>query len=104
MKKIVFILSLCSQFCIGNNIEPAKDLKHSEKDKADPVSCCTRRSSSGIYGQAGYNQVSVTRCVTSTISYQEAYSNACSLAWASVQQALTIAESTNGPVQIGSGR
>lgn len=100
MKKIFFIIGLCSQFCLANNNE-ILSTKESNNYKVDPLQCCTRRASSGVYGQPGYNQVSVTRCATSTVSYQEAYANACTLAAASAERALTIAENTSGNVIIG---
>lgn len=101
MKKILLLsLILSTEFVFALNI----DLKIDSKDKntiLDPVACCTSRASSGTYGQPNYNQVKVSVCTTSPISYQDAYARACVLADASAEKSLEIAESTNGTITIG---
>jgi hypothetical protein len=100
MKKLLFILILPMQFCFASPIKKTENNLQSQKSKVDPLACCTRRASSGTYGQSDYNQVSVTRCATSTESYQDAYARACVLAEASATRALEISEATSGPVII----
>ncbi|WP_396156377.1 hypothetical protein [Flavobacterium macrobrachii] len=106
MKKFLFLLIITVQFSFATNskkevIENKEFIFASTKESIGPVQCCTRRASSGTYGQPDYNSVSVTRCATSDVSYQDAYSRACSLAAASAEKALSIAESTAGSVTIG---
>lgn len=71
-----------------------------QKDFFNPVACCTRRGSTGTYGHSDYNQVTITTCETSTISYQDAHSRACAKAETMVTRALQIAAITNEPTPI----
>lgn len=99
---------LFSGFIYSNDIE----IKLEEQNKIyseekitsenfDPLSCCTRRRSSGTYGQPDYNQVIVTRCSTSTTSYQDANARACVLAEASADKVLEMSQNTALPVTVG---
>jgi hypothetical protein len=109
MRKIFYIVVFTTQFCFGseNNESIEKNNKREtvlidiKDESVDPLSCCTRRASSGTYGQPDYNQVIVTRCATSTSSYQDAHARACSLAAASAERALSIAQETSESVTIG---
>lgn len=101
MKKLFFIFVFGIQFSFaGQGVEKLVIFNSNEK-KLDPVACCTRRAASGTYGQSNYNQVSVQRCATSSSSYQDAYAKACTLAEASAERALAIAQTTSQTVTIG---
>lgn len=97
MKKILLLSLILSTELVF----ALKTDSNDKKTTLDPIACCTSRASSGTYGQADYNQVRVTRCATSTISYQDAYAKACVLADASAEKSLEIAQSTNETVTIG---
>lgn len=101
MKKLLFLLILPVQFSFSNTTKEVQGSDQAGQSGVNPLQCCTRRMSSGTYGQPDYNQVSVTRCATSTVSYQDALARACTLAAASAEQALSIAASAAGSVTIG---
>jgi hypothetical protein len=100
MKKVLFILTvLSSSFVFSSENKQSKrndNLKKIENiDELDAVKCCTRRGSSGTYGQAGYNAVTVTTCATSPISHQDAQQRACTEADAKVKLSLEIANNSS---------
>lgn len=109
MKKNILIMTLVlSQFCFSNDlklnfsiIKEKNEFCNSILKEIDPLMCCTRRAASGTYGTSGYIQVSVTRCATSTISYQDAQARSCALADSSAKAALAIAADTNESTSIG---
>lgn len=104
MKKLASMLLLLLSYAGYSNENKeiiALNSDSSTQEKFDPVQCCTRRASSGTYGQPDYNQVSVTRCSTSSISYQDAQARACVLAEASADKALEISQNTSLPVTVG---
>ena len=108
MKKLALFALLCtSQLGFSADIKEIKDPVEGPQPQTktqpdfDPLMCCTRRASSGTYGQPDYNQVSVTRCATSTISYQDAQARACVLAESSATKALEISQGTSDPVTVG---
>lgn len=105
MKKIISILAILNfNIIIATEVKQGNNNSVSEftfnNDDLDAVMCCTRRGSTGTYGQAGYSQVVVTTCATSPISYQDAQQRACSEADAKVKKSLEIAANTNETVTI----
>jgi hypothetical protein len=106
MKKFIY-LTLFLSFNLSFSIEKTNEslevnlpILKKEMTKIDPVMCCTRRSSSGTYGQEGYTSVTVTACATSTISYQDARERACVEADAKAKKSLEIADTSSGDTTI----